>query len=77
MSEPKMLTVTAAKGREVPLHSSDYAAPGGGHSVLKAGEVIEVADSPGIRRHLLCGDLELVVTPSKASKLPGLPPAKE
>lgn len=51
------IRVKAAPGRECPLHARDYAAPGGGHSVLRGDEVIEVESTPGIRRRLAAGDL--------------------
>jgi hypothetical protein len=77
---PDTIIVTAAEGREVPLHRDDYAAPGGGHSILKPGEEVELVASAAIRRKLRCGDL-LEVKPAAPAKtpmkLPGVSPAKE
>lgn len=60
------ITVKAGEGRECPLHADDYAAPGGGHSVLRAADgVVEVRDSISIRRRLRAGDLVIVAPDAK------------
>lgn len=64
MIKPQTLTVTAADGRMVPIHPSDAHAPGNLALVLKPGEVIEVANSPGIRRRIRAGDLIEVKAPT-------------
>lgn len=76
----KTLRVTAADGRLVPLHPGDMTAPGGRLRMVEPGEVVEVPNSPGIRRRIRAGDL--VVVKESASRaattapLPKAPPAR-
>lgn len=60
------IKVKVGEGREVPLHPSDYAGPGGGVTTLTASDgAVEVTDSPGIRRRLRAGDLVIVADEAK------------
>ena len=68
------ITVKAGEGRECPLHADDYAAPGGGHSVLRAADgVVEVRDSISIRRRLRAGDLVIVALAAPRSAYAAVP----
>jgi hypothetical protein len=61
------IRVKVGEGRECPMHANDYAAPGGGHTILRATDgVVEVRDSVDVRKRLRAGDLVIVAPDAKA-----------
>lgn len=57
MPTPTHITVTAAPGRLVPIHSADGVEPGGGQLRVSDAHVARVRWSQGIRRAINSGDL--------------------
>lgn len=58
----KTLKVTACEGRTVPIHANDNPT-GGALLITSADGVVELADSPGVRRRIRAGDLAVYEAP--------------
>ena len=62
----KTITVTAAPGRNVPLHPTTARKPGGGLLILTEEDQLEVPYDAYVRRRIRAGDLVIVKEPSEA-----------
>lgn len=67
---PTHITVTAAEGRLVPLHSGTAVGPGRSHKQVEPGEVVRVPYDSFVRRRVAAGDLVLCNTDGVAVTTP-------